>query len=664
MIPELGHFALILALLLAVVLGTLPLAGLHAGVPAWVALARPAALAQGLFVLFAWACLVAAFVANDFSVRNVAENSNTLLPLPYRVAASWGSHEGSMLLWVLMHALWTLAVAARSRALPPALAVRALAVAGWVSAAFLLFVLFTSNPFLRAVPVPLEGRDLNPLLQDPGMVLHPPLLYMGYVGFGVAFAFALAALMGGTSDTLWARWCRPWTLLAWCFLTAGVALGSWWAYTELGWGGWWFWDPVENAAFMPWLVGTALVHALAVAAQRGRLQAWAVLLAILCFSLSLLGTFLVRSGVLSSVHAFAIDPRRGLFILSLLVLVIGGSLALFALRAPRLVSRAPLRLLSREGLLLHNNLLLLVAAATVLLGTLYPLAMDVLGLGRISVGAPYFDAVFAPLMVPLLLMMGVGPFMRWQAALAPGSLPSGQLPLGLWRRLAPALAASVVGGLVLPWAWGTWDALVALGLALALWPALAMATLVIERARGAGGWPAMRRQPLAWWGMNLAHLGVAVFLVGVTLVRSLQTEIDLRMAPGETLAIGSHLLAFGGVTEVPGPNYSAERGRFDVTRDGRSVGALWPEKRRYTSLPGTPMTEAAISSGLTGDLYVALGEPLGAGAWTVRAYHKPFVGWIWAGCALMALGGLLSVAGRRARIAVAATEFPGPRAPV
>ena len=643
--------ALILALLMATVLGTLPLVGLHRGVPAWVALARPAALVQGLLVAIAWGCLVASFVGNDFSVRNVAENANSNLPLPYRIAAAWGSHEGSMLLWLLMQAGWTAAVAVGSRTLPPALATRILAVMGWISAAFLLFVLFTSNPFLRVLPVPLQGRDLNPLLQDPGMVLHPPLLYMGYVGFSVAFAAALAALMGGERggerggprggerDAAWARWCRPWTLLAWCCLTAGVALGSWWAYTELGWGGWWFWDPVENAAFMPWLVGTALVHALAVAGQRARMLAWAALLAILCFSLSLLGTFLVRSGVLSSVHAFAIDPRRGVFILALLALVIGGSLALFALRAPRLASAAPLRLLSREGLLLLNNVLLLVAMGSVLLGTLYPLLMDVLGLGRISVGAPYFDAVFAPLMIPLLLLLGIGPFLRWQASAPPG----------LWRRLTPTAAASAALAMVLPWAWGAWQPMVALGLGLALWPALSVLTQVADRARG--GLSALRRQPLAWWGMNLAHLGVAVFVAGVTLVRTQQVEIERRMAPGDAIEIGGRTLRFVGVAREPGPNYEAERGRFVILHGGRTEAELRPEKRRYASMPGTPMTEAAIASSLTGDLYVALGDPLADGAWTVRAYHKPFVTWIWGGCALMALGGLCAaVRYRRDRV--------------
>jgi cytochrome c-type biogenesis protein CcmF len=638
MIPELGHFALILALLLALLLGTLPIVGAQRGHAGWAAQARPLALGQGLFVLVAWACLVVSFVQNDFSVRNVAENSNSMLPLPYRVAASWGSHEGSMLLWLVMQALWMLAVARRSRELPPAVVARVLGVMGLLSAGFMLFVLATSNPFLRVFPIPAQGRDLNPLLQDPGMVLHPPLLYMGYVGFSVAFAFAIAALLGGRLDAAWARWSRPWTTLAWCFLTLGVALGSWWAYYELGWGGWWFWDPVENAAFMPWLVGTALIHALAVSEKRNLFQPWTVLLAILCFALSLLGTFLVRSGVLTSVHAFAIDPKRGVFILGLLLVTIGGALALFALRAPRAASSERFDALSRETLLLVNTLLLTVAAASVLLGTLYPLFVDVFGLGKLSVGPPYFDTVFVPLMAPVVFLMGVGPLARWKRA----SLPD------LWTRLRWALVVGALLGAVLPFVWGGWSPLVAVGFFLALWLVLATWVSVHERLWGSRrGEPGLRRQPLGWWGMTVAHLGIAVFVVGVTIVRAYETEIDLRMAPGESVTVGGHVFTFQGVAPAMGPNYAAERGRFEVSRDGRSVATLQPEKRRYTSLPASPMTEAAIASSLAGDLYVALGEPAGQGAWTVRVYHKPFVTWIWGGCGLMVLGGLLAAGDRR-----------------
>jgi len=642
MIPEAGHFALILALLLSLVLGALALAGAQRSDAAWMAMARPAAVGQSLFVLLAWACLVTAFVQNDFSVRNVAENSNSLLPLQYRIAAAWGSHEGSMLLWLTLHSVWMLAVARFSRRLPAAVAARVLGVMGLLAAGFALFVLATSNPFLRVFPIPLEGRDLNPLLQDPGMVIHPPLLYMGYVGFAVAFAFAIAALLGDRRDAAWARWARwarPWTTLAWCFLTLGVAVGSWWAYYELGWGGWWFWDPVENAAFMPWLAGTALIHALAVSERRNRLQAWTALLAILCFSLSLLGTFLVRSGVLTSVHAFAIDPARGVFILGFLLVVIGGSLALFAARAARFDESGRFDALSRESLLLTNTVLLTVAAASVLLGTLYPLVLEVFGLGRISVGPPYFDAVFAPLMAPVVFLIGVGPLARWQRA----SLPE------LWTLLRWALAVGALVGVVLPFAFGGWSPLVALGLFLAAWLVAATCVMVTQRLRRTprAGWRGLGAQPLAWWGMTIAHLGVAVFVVGVTVVRAYQTEVETRMAPGDSVTVGGHVFTFEGVTQVAGPNYGAERGRFQIAHDGRPVGSLFPEKRRYVSLPATPMTEAAIDSGFTGDRYVALGEPLGQGAWTVRIYHKPFVTWIWGGCALMVLGGLLAVRGRQ-----------------
>jgi len=633
MIPELGHFAFILALLLSLALGTAPLVGAKYGAEEWMALARPLAAGQSLFVLLAWGCLVTSFMQNDFSVRNVAENSTSLLPLPYRFAASWGSHEGSMLLWQVMQSAWMLALARFSRHLPAEVASRVLGLMGLLSAGFMLFILTTSNPFLRVFPIPAQGRDLNPLLQDPGMVLHPPLLYMGYVGFSVAFAFAIAALLGGRRDTAWARWARPWTTAAWCFLTAGVALGSWWAYRELGWGGWWFWDPVENAAFMPWLVGTALVHALAASSRRGLFQPWTVLLAIVCFSLSLLGTFLVRSGVLSSVHAFAIDPKRGIFILTFLLLVIGGSLALFTVRAARLEGGAWFGTLSRETLLLVNTLLLVVAAASVLLGTLYPLILDVLGLGKISVGAPYFDAVFVPLMAPAVFLMGVGPLARWQRAPLPD----------LWIRLRWALALGASLGVSLPFVWGRWSALTALGLFLGAWIALSTAMAVYERLR-AGSRPA-----LSWWGMVVAHLGVAVFIAGVTLVRSYQVETDLRMAPGESVAVGAHVLTFEGVTQVQGPNYEAASGSVDIARDGRSLGKLHPEKRSYTLMPARTMTEAAIDTGVLGDFYVALGEDAGQGAWTLRVYHKPFVTWIWGGCAFMVLGGLLAVGDRRYR---------------
>jgi cytochrome c-type biogenesis protein CcmF len=644
MIPEIGQLALVLAALLAATQGTLPILGAARRVPAWIALARPAAQGQLLFVAIAFGCLAWSFVTNDFSVLNVASNSNSQLPLHYRFAATWGSHEGSLLLWVLMLAGWTVAVTLLSRRLPEAMVARVLGVMGLISLGFLLFMLMTSNPFDRILPAPADGRDLNPLLQDPGMVIHPPMLYMGYVGFSVAFAFAIAALLGGRLDATWARWSRPWTTAAWCFLTLGIMIGSWWAYYELGWGGWWFWDPVENASFMPWLVGTALIHSLAVTEKRGAFRSWTVLLAILAFSLSLLGTFLVRSGVLTSVHAFATDPTRGVFILTLLALVIGGSLTLYASRAHRVAAGGDFEPVSRESMLLANNVLLLVAAGSVLLGTLYPLFLDALGLGKISVGPPYFEAVFVPLMAPLVFLMGSGPIARWKQA----SL------LDLWSRLRWALGVAVATALVLPAAAGRWSPFVSLGLGLAAWILAATVVGAMERIRNARGGLAARlaQQPRAWWGMTLAHLGIAVFITGVTLVKGYETERDVRMAIGDTVTVGGYTFRFDGVRDAAGPNYRAVRGAVDVSKDGRSIRTLRPEKRVYNARE-MPMTEAAIATGLRGDLYVSLGDPVGEGAWTVRVYHKPFVTWIWGGCLLMAFGGALALSDRRYRVRAA-----------
>jgi cytochrome c-type biogenesis protein CcmF len=642
MIPELGHFSLILALLLSALLATLPLAGAQRRIAVWMALARPLAAAQFLFIAFAAGCLVYSFVANDFSVVNVATNSNSQLPLQYRIAASWGSHEGSMLLWVFMLGGWTVAVALRSRHLPDEMVARVLSVMGLVAFGFLLFLLLTSNPFDRLFPPAADGRDLNPLLQDPGMVFHPPLLYMGYVGFSVAFAFAIAALIGGRLDATWARWSRPWTTLAWSFLTGGIMLGSAWAYYELGWGGWWFWDPVENASFMPWLVGTALIHSLAVTEKRGTFKAWTVLLAICAFSLSLLGTFLVRSGVLTSVHAFATDPRRGVFILAFLALVIGGSLVLFAVRAPKVGGGGRFDTISRETMLLANNVLLIAAAGSVLLGTLYPLFLDALNLGKISVGPPYFDAVFVPVMTPLVFLMGVGPLSRWKQA----SIPD------LWQRVRWALAVSVVTALVLPLVAGRWTPMASFGLLLSAWIVTTTAVNVIERSRGVNGGVVtyLARQPRSYWGMIVAHLGIAVFIVGVTMVKSYETERDVRMAVGDTLTVGGFTLRFDGTSDTRGPNYRAARGTFEVSSGGKHMTTLFPEKRTYDA-SGQTMTEAAIENMLTGDIYVSLGEAVADGAWSVRVYHKPFVTWIWAGCLMMALGGLLALSDRRYRIA-------------
>jgi cytochrome c-type biogenesis protein CcmF len=644
MIPEIGHFALMLALAVALLAqSVLPLAGSFNGNARWVALARPAALAQCALVLVAYLALTAAFVNNDFSVQLVAENSNTTLPTPLRIAATWGNHEGSILLWTLILAGWTVAVALFSRQLPAVMVARVVAVMGLVSTGFLLFTLFTSNPFTRLLPAAENGRDLNPLLQDPGMIFHPPMLYMGYVGFSVAFAFAVAALISGRLDSTWARWSRPWTTVAWVFLTLGIALGSAWAYYELGWGGWWFWDPVENASFMPWLVGTALIHSLAVTEKRGGFKMWTVLLAILAFSLSLLGTFLVRSGVLTSVHAFATDPTRGIFILGFLVLVIGGSLALFAWRGPRVGVGGAFEPLSREGLLLANNVLLMVATAAVMLGTLYPLALDALSLGKISVGPAYFNAVFIPLMVPALFLIGVGPIARWKKA----TLPE------LAVQLRWAAAAAFVAAVVAIFALGKFTPLVGFFLFVAAWIIATTSTTLWQQVRGhpLSAWGRrLSLQTGSWWGMLLAHAGVAVFVIGVTIVGGFQTEQDLRMEVGSSANVGGYDFKLVGLREKPGPNYQAVQATVEISKNGKLVDTVYPDKRLYT-VSRMPMTEVAIDRGITRDVYVSMGEPLDGGkAWSMRLYVKPFVNWIWGGCLLMALGGFLAVADRRYRV--------------
>jgi len=634
MIPEIGSFALVLALLVALVQGSLPLIGAQRGVPAWIALARPASSVLFLLIAVAFGCLTASFINNDFSVVYVAQHSNSRLPLEYRISGVWGGHEGSLLLWVLMLSLWSLAVAAFSRSLPDDMVARVQGVLGLVAAGFLLFILLTSSPFERLLPGAEEGRDLNPLLQDPGLIFHPPMLYMGYVGFSVAFAFAIAALLSGRLDAAWARWSRPWTTAAWIFLTLGIGLGSIWAYYELGWGGWWFWDPVENASFLPWLVGTALIHSLAVTEKRGSFKNWTVLLAISAFSLSLLGTFLVRSGVLSSVHAFATDPKRGIFILVFLAVVVGSSLTLFAWRAPKVSLGGAFALVSRETLLLINNVLLLSAAGAVLLGTLYPLVIDALNLGKLSVGPPYFNAVFTPLMVPLLFLMAVGPVARWkQASLAE-----------IARPLRWAFGIAVAAGVSIPFFFGGWSGSVALGMGLAIWIVGASVLQILARTRS--GMP-----PRAFWGMHIAHMGVAVTVVGIVMVTQYESERDVRMAPGDTVKTGEYQIRFLGVESVAGPNYNAARGNLELLKDGVLVMPLHPEKRKYLS-SAMPMTEAFIDPGLTRDVYVSLGDPLegGDGAWSVRVYYKPFVSWIWGGAVLMALGGLLAASDRRYRL--------------
>jgi cytochrome c-type biogenesis protein CcmF len=650
MIPEIGHFLLWLALGVSIVMGTLPLVGAARGNRAWMGIVRPCAYALLVLVGLAYVCLAASFVMHDFSVLNVASNSNSGLPLPYRIAASWGSHEGSMLLWVLMLSIWTGAVARFSKELPLPVVARTLAVMGLISFGFLLFLLLTSNPFDRLFPVPSDGRDLNPLLQDPGMVFHPPLLYMGYVGFSVAYAFAISALIGGNLDATWARWTRPWTTAAWAFLTVGIALGSWWAYYELGWGGWWFWDPVENASFMPWLVGTALIHSLAVTEKRGSFKSWTVLLAILAFSLSLLGTFLVRSGVLSSVHAFATDPRRGLFILAFLTVAVGASLTLYAWRAPKVGLGARFALVSRETALLGNNVLLLVAMGAVLLGTLYPLLLDALGMGKISVGPPYFDAVFMPLMAPTIFLMGIGPLARWKEA----SLPD------LARRLRWAAGISVVVAVATGWLAGRISFAATIGLFMAYWIVATLLTDLYERLHPAGSsWseaPRRARQlPRAMVGMMIAHLGVAAFCIGVSMVMTYQVERDVKMAIGDSTTVNGYTFTFRGTREVPGPNYMATQGLIEVTHNGNRLRDMRPEKRVYR-VQNNPMTEAAIATGFTRDLYVSLGEPVGGGDWIVRVYVKPFIDWIWGGCLIMALGGVLAATDRRYRVRRRAEE--------
>ena len=636
MLPELGQIALILALLVAALQALLPLAGAHRNKAAWMEVARPAAYAQLWLVMLAFIALTVAFVQQDFSVKYVADNSNSLLPMVYRYTAVWGSHEGSLLLWALVLAIWTGAVALFSRGLPDVVMARVLGVMGVVAVGFLAFLIFTSNPFIRLLPSPGEGRDLNPLLQDPGMIIHPPLLYVGYVGFVVPFAFAIAALLDGRVDARWLRWTRPWTNIAWGFLTLGIALGSWWAYYELGWGGWWFWDPVENASFMPWLVGAALIHSQAVTEKRGAFRGWTLLLAIAAFSLSLLGTFLVRSGVITSVHAFAADPSRGVFILVFLGIVIGSSLLLYAWRAPQLADDASEKSYfaasSRETLLLANNLLLAAACAMVLLGTLYPLIADALDLGKISVGPPYFSLLFTVLMAPLVALVPFGPLTRWQRDNASR----------LGAMLLPWLLLSIVLAVVAYFLAPQGKLKATAGILGAAWVGLGTVRFVWSRLRANG------RFTPEMLGMTLAHTGIAVFLVGALLVEALNVQRELAVKPGQTVEVGRWGFHFQGVDETQGPNYLSDRGHVQVLRDGRPVTLLHPEKRAYAS-GGQVMTEAGIRPGVLGDVYVAIGEPLGDGAWALRVHIKPFVRWIWLGAALMALGGFVTAADRRFR---------------
>ena len=632
MIPEFGHYALILALCIAIIQGILPLVGAHQGRREWILLARPAAQTVFLLLAIAFVILAWSFYSNDFSVLYVAEHSNSQMPVIYRLGAVWGGHEGSLLLWIFLLSTWTFLVAQLSKSLDEFMVARVIGVLGLVITGLLLFVLMTSNPFERLLPAAQDGRSLNPLLQDPGLVFHPPMLYMGYVGFSVAFAFAIASLLSGRLDAAWARWSRPWTTAAWVFLTLGIALGSWWAYYELGWGGWWFWDPVENASFIPWLVGTALLHSLAVTEKRGGFKSWTVLLAITAFSLSLLGTFLVRSGVLTSVHAFATDPKRGIFILIFLVLVVGSSLTLYAWRAPKSTLGGKFSFTSRETFILLGNVFLVVSAASVLLGTLYPLLIDALHLGKISVGPPYFNSVFVPIMIPLLVLMGVGPWTSWKNSNL----------LDVIKRLWIAALVAVIAAALIPFAMGEFTWLSSLGFLLAFW-VIASGVLQIIRQAKAG------KPTRSFIGMQVAHLGIAVFVIGVTMVGAYQEEKDVRMLAGESVSVGGYQIQLQSVNAVPGPNYKAMQGTFLLTRNGKLEATMYPEKRSYFSST-MPMTEAAIDAGLTRDIYVSLGEELDDKAWAVRVYYKPFVDWIWGGCVLMALGGLLTMSDKRYRM--------------
>ncbi|MDF2447413.1 MAG: heme lyase NrfEFG subunit NrfE [Moraxellaceae bacterium] len=652
MLAELGHFALVLALVVAAAQIAVPLYGVWTRNGAAQAVAHSASYVQFALLAFSFLALAAAFISNDFTLDYVARQSNTRLPAIYKVSAVWGGHEGSLLLWALVLAGWTAAVARFSRSLPLIMSARVLAILGGVSVAFLLFILLTSNPFNRLLPdFPPDGNDLNPLLQDPGLIIHPPMLYMGYVGFAVPFAFALAGLMGGRLDSAWARWSRPWALAAWCFLTLGISLGSWWAYYELGWGGWWFWDPVENASFMPWLAGTALLHSLAVTEKRGVFKAWTVLLAIIAFALSLLGTFLVRSGVLTSVHAFASDPSRGMFVLGILAVVVGGSLALFAARAPVLSSESRYELVSREMFLLANNLLLLTATVVVLLGTLFPLVADAFGLGKISVGPPYFNLLFVPLSLLLVLFLGVGPQANWKRDNAGRLL----------RPYSLILLAALLLGVAFPLIWfGSGSALIAAACTLVFAVLIAILRDVAQKTATAkaGRWAGIRRLSRSYVGMQLAHVGLLVMVVGVALTSHYSLERDVRMAPGDTLTEGPYTFVFRGVSDREGPNFQARRGDFAVLKGGRQVETLHPEKRMY-AVQRNVMTEAAIDAGLFRDLYIALGEPLDVSAtgqaWAVRLYYKPFVRWIWLGSIFMALGAVVSASDRRYRLRAAAT---------
>ncbi len=633
MIPEIGHVALILALSVAIVQSIFPLWGSLTGKSHWVSLAKPAAYGQILFMAISFACLVYAFVVNDFSVKYVANNSNSNMPTMFRVSATWGAHEGSLLLWAMILSAWGAMVAFFSKGIPPIMLARVLSIMAFIAVGFMLFIIITSNPFERLLQIPLDGRQLNPLLQDFGLIIHPPMLYMGYVGLSVAFSFAMAAMIDGKLDASWVRWARPWTNIAWVFLTLGIALGSWWAYYELGWGGWWFWDPVENASLMPWIVATALIHSLAVTEKRASFKTWTILLSILAFSLSLLGTFLVRSGILTSVHSFAADPGRGLFILIFLLVVIGSSLLLFAFRAHKIRSVGSFSLVSRESGLLVNNVILLVMTATVLLGTLYPLIIDALGSGKISVGPPYFNNLMVPLGILLYTVMGFGFFLRWKK----------DSPSRILKKTWIPLAASLVIAFILPLIVVTeFNFKTVIGLFAGSWITLAALMWVVSLGRSPF------KLPLASWGSVIAHIGMAMTVIGITLVSIYDTEKDVRLEKGQSYEMAGYKFSFDGVEFHQGENYTANRATMTITQGDKFITTVHPEKRDY-GRDAMPMTEAGIDAGFTRDLFVALGEPLGKNAWSFRIYHKPFVRWIWLGAILMGLGGFLAALDKRYR---------------
>jgi cytochrome c-type biogenesis protein CcmF len=643
MIPEIGHFALILALVVALAQGTVPMLGAARGRADWMALAGPTAVLQLVLMLTAFLALMQAYVVSDFTVLNVAQNSHSSKPLLYKISGVWGNHEGSMLLWILILALFGAAVALFGGNLPATLKARVLAVQAWIAIGFLLFTILTSNPFERLLPAPENGDDLNPLLQDPGLAFHPPMLYMGYVGFSMAFSFAVAALIEGRVDAAWARWVRPWTLAAWCFLTAGIALGSWWAYYELGWGGWWFWDPVENVSFMPWLVGTALLHSAIVVEKRDALKVWTIFLAILTFSLSLIGTFIVRSGLLTSVHTFATDPQRGLYILLMLAIAIGGSLTLFAWRAPALKPGGLFAPISREGGLILNNMLLAVACGTVFLGTLGPLLLEAFGY-KVSVGVPYFNLTFVPIAAPLVFFSAFGPFLSWKRADLPGVLD----------RLKLAFAAGVAAALLAAYLTNGGPVFAALGIGIAAWLLVASLSewcgrVKLLRAAPAETWRRIKGMPRAAHGMTLAHSGLAIAVAGMIGASNWSEEVVAMVTPGQSLDLGGYSYRYDGTIDAEGPNYLIERGRITVTRDGRDVVILEPEKRLYP-VQNMPTTEAAIHSTALADLYVVIGDSNGAGGRTLRIYHKPLIPWIWLGVAFMVLGGMVSLSDRRLRV--------------